>query len=142
MTRKQLARAIKNGSLPRLTPGAGATGAPRVRPDAFEAEPVPSAFAQPIANDEFPAASIDTAGQAARRRLAVGIVERHRAYAALSAISPLPIINIAGVTAMIVRMVRQLSALYEVPFERERTHSAVMGLLGGAAPAGFGAAAA
>lgn len=53
---------------------------------------------------------------------------------------PLPIANVAGVTAIIVRMVKALSDLYEVPFERDRTRSFVIGLMGGAVPTGLAAA--
>ena len=40
------------------------------------------------------------------------------------------------------RMVKRLSDLYEVPFERDRTRSFVVGVMGGAAPTGLGLAAA
>ena len=37
---------------------------------------------------------------------------------------PLPILNIAGITAIVVRMVRKLSKLYGVPFERSAMYGA------------------
>jgi uncharacterized protein (DUF697 family) len=37
-------------------------------------------------------------------------------------------------------MVKQLSDLYEVPFERDRTRALIVALVGGAAPAGVGTA--
>jgi uncharacterized protein (DUF697 family) len=39
-------------------------------------------------------------------------------------------------------MVKQLSELYGMPFERDRTRSLVVGILAGAAPTGIGTAAA
>jgi uncharacterized protein (DUF697 family) len=36
--------------------------------------------------------------------------------------------------------VRQLSELYQVPFQRDRTRTAIVSLIGGAAPSGFGLA--
>jgi uncharacterized protein (DUF697 family) len=39
---------------------------------------------------------------------------------------------------MIMRMVKQLSELYGVPFERDRTRSLVIGIMGGAVPTGLG----
>ena len=39
--------------------------------------------------------------------------------------------------ALLVRMVKSLSELYDVPFERNRTRSIVIGLMGGALPTGF-----
>ena len=77
---------------------------------------------------------------ARRRAIAQKIVERHRNYAAMGGLLPLPIVNIAGVTAINLRMVRQLCALYGVPFRRDRARSMIVGLIGGAVPTGFGAA--
>jgi uncharacterized protein (DUF697 family) len=59
-------------------------------------------------------------------------------YAAMSGLFPLPIVNVAGVTTVIVRMVKQLSELYQVPFQRDRTRSMVIALMGGAVPTGLG----
>jgi uncharacterized protein (DUF697 family) len=39
-------------------------------------------------------------------------------------------------------MVKQLSELYGIPFERDRTRSLVIGILAGAVPTGFGTTAA
>ena len=77
---------------------------------------------------------------AKRLALANRIVDRHRLYAAGGGLLPLPVVNIAGVTAIILRMVKQLSVLYGVPFERERTRSLVVSIIGGAVPTGLGAA--
>ena len=77
---------------------------------------------------------------ARRRAIAQKIVERHRNYAAMGGLLPLPVVNIAGVTAINLRMVRQLCALYGVPFRRDRARSMIVGLIGGAVPTGFGAA--
>ena len=82
-------------------------------------------------------------GLAARRRtLAQRVIERHGAYAAVGGLAPVPIANIAGVAAIIVHMVKQLSELYGIPFERDRTRSLVVGILAGAVPNGVATAAA
>jgi uncharacterized protein (DUF697 family) len=79
---------------------------------------------------------------AARRRvLARHIVDRHRNYAALGGLVPLPAANIASVTAINLRMVKQLSELYGVPFQRDRTRSLIIALIAGAVPTGAGLAA-
>ena len=78
-------------------------------------------------------------GATQRRSLAKAIVERHAAYAAVGGIIPVPIVNVAGVTAVIVRMVKVLSGLYGVPFERDRARAVVIGLMGGTVPTGFAA---
>ena len=74
-----------------------------------------------------------------RRSQANVIVERHTAYAAVGGIIPVPIANVASVTALIVRMVKLLSDLYGIPFERDRARAIVVGLMGGAMPTGLGA---
>lgn len=74
-----------------------------------------------------------------RRSLARAIIERHAAYAAVGGVIPVPIANVAGVTAVIVRMVKVLSGLYGVPFERDRARAMVIGLMGGTVPTGLGA---
>ena len=61
------------------------------------------------------------------------------AYAAVGGIIPVPIANVAGATAVIVRMVKVLSGLYGVPFERDRARAVVIGLMGGTVPTGFAA---
>jgi uncharacterized protein (DUF697 family) len=86
------------------------------------------------------AAPTEAEGVAARRRsLARAIVERHAAYAAVGGIIPLPIANVASITAVIVRMVKMLSDLYAVPFERDRARAIVIGMMGGAMPTGLAA---
>ena len=49
----------------------------------------------------------------------------------------MPLANAAAITALLVRMVKSLSELYSVPFERNRTRSVVIALMGGALPTGF-----
>ena len=77
------------------------------------------------------------------RRLsqAHAIVERHATYSAAGGLIPLPIANVASVTAIIVRMVKMLSRLYDVPFERDRARAIVVGMVGGAMPTGLAAVA-
>jgi uncharacterized protein (DUF697 family) len=75
------------------------------------------------------------------RRLsqAQAIVERHATYSAAGGLVPLPIVNVASVTAIILRMVKRLSNLYGVPFERDRARAIVVGLAGGTMPTGLAA---
>ncbi len=74
---------------------------------------------------------------AKRRAQARAIVERHATYSAVGGILPLPIASVAGITTIIIRMVKMLSNLYGVPFERDRARAIVVGLVGGATPTGF-----
>jgi uncharacterized protein (DUF697 family) len=79
----------------------------------------------------------------AERRLsqAHAIVERHATYSAAGGLIPLPIANVVSVTAIIVRMVKMLSHLYDVPFEHDRARTIVVGMMGGAMPTGLAAVA-
>jgi uncharacterized protein (DUF697 family) len=78
---------------------------------------------------------------ARRRALARRIVDRHKNYAAMGGLVPLPAANIASVTAINLRMVKRLSELYGVPFQRDRTRSLIIALIAGAVPTGAGLAA-
>ncbi len=148
MTRKPLPKAITQplGDLRALAPRVAADeeAPPRsaaVSFDKVEAEPALAVSSAPIANDLIAPAPTLTHTLAARRRaLARKIVDRHKNYAALGGLVPLPVVNIAGITAINLRMVKQLSELYQVPFERDRTRSLLVGLIGGAVPTGVGTA--
>jgi uncharacterized protein (DUF697 family) len=95
-----------------------------------EAASAANIAAQPAAVSADPAAAL-------RRRQAVAIVERYANYSAIGGAIPVPLANAAAITALLVRMVKSLSELYSVPFERNRTRSVVIALMGGALPTGF-----
>src|ERR1041385_4475956 len=79
----------------------------------------------------------EPAAAALRRRKAVAIVERYANWAAIGGVIPVPLANAAAITALLMRMIKSLSTLYEVPFEHNRTKAAVVGLMGGVLPTGF-----
>ena len=109
--------------------------------DKVEPEPALAVTSAPIANDiAAPAPEISNRRGAPPRAGATRSSSRHRNYAAMGGLVPLPVVNIAGITAINLRMVKQLSELYQVPFERDRTRSLIVGLIGGAVPTGVGAA--
>jgi uncharacterized protein (DUF697 family) len=108
--------------------------------DVIASGPAPQISSPPVTAVPARAAPTEGADVAARRRsLARSIVERHAAYAAVGGIIPLPIANVASITAVIVRMVKMLSDLYAVPFERDRARAIVIGMMGGAMPTGLAA---
>jgi hypothetical protein len=90
----------------------------------IEAGPVPQVSAPPGAH-VLASRVLKTAEFDARQRLsqAHAIVERYATYSAAGGIIPLPIANAASVMAIIVRMVKMLSNLYGVPFERDRARA-------------------
>jgi uncharacterized protein (DUF697 family) len=101
-----------------ITPGAQRTS---VRPPV-----IPSSPAIPLVSPE----------KRERRTKALTIVNHHAAYSAAGGLIPLPLANFAGITAVIVRMVKMLSQHYGVPFQRDRARAIVVGLVGGAIPSG------
>jgi len=145
MKRKQLPRAIRRSdddlrAIAAVAEEEAPVRQPMASPDNVSAIDA-AAFERPVANDQRPTVSIYVDGYAARRRArARSIVERHKTFAAIGGLFPLPIVNVAGVTAVMLRMVKQLSDLYGVPFERDRTRSLIVGLVGGAVPTGLGTA--
>jgi uncharacterized protein (DUF697 family) len=74
-----------------------------------------------------------------RRTRARAIVERHAAYSAVGGLIPLPILDVAGITAIVLRMVRVLSDHYRVPFDHHSARTIVIAIMGGAAPSGLAA---
>lgn len=137
MTRKPLPRVISR----RTTGNVGDTVGGNARQDSHESEPGASNLPAPAANDQFAGAPIYPSWLAAKRSaLARKIVARHKNYAALGGLVPLPVLNIASVATINLRMVKQLSELYRVPFQRDRTRAFIVGLIGGAVPTGVGAA--
>jgi len=81
--------------------------------------------------------SADAAAATSRRMRALTIVERHANLSAIGGVIPLPVANVATVTTIIVRMVRQLSQLYGVPFQHHRARAIIIGLMGGIMPTGL-----
>lgn len=74
------------------------------------------------------------ADQQLRLSKAKRIVERHSNFSALGGVVPVPLLNVAGVTTIIVRMVKHLCRLYGVPYQQGRARAIVVGLAGGAIP--------
>ncbi len=116
--------------VPARPAGAGAEVA-----QAMPAQAVSPAAEAAMASDAAIAGEPDAAQ---RRAWAQDIVQRHAAYSVIGGIVPLPIVNAAGVAAINVRMVKVLSELYGVPFERDRTRAIVIALMGGIMPTGVG----
>jgi uncharacterized protein (DUF697 family) len=109
--------------------------------DAVEPEPEPAAIPRPAGENIQSAAPPSPNPHAARRRAVAGkVVARYKNYAALGGLVPLPVVSIASLTAINMRMVKALSDLYGVPFQRDRTRSLIVGIVGGAVPAGLGTA--
>jgi uncharacterized protein (DUF697 family) len=109
--------------------------------DTVEPEPASSIGAPRDETQPAPTAMPSADPQAEKRRKAARkIVGRYKNYAALGGLVPLPVVSIASLTAINLRMVKALSDLYGVPFQRDRTRSLIVGIVGAAVPAGLGSA--
>jgi uncharacterized protein (DUF697 family) len=154
MNKKRLPKAIMRTAddMREAAPALGAVGRPQVSARATDAnDPADSvgAATAPVGSVHIVApappvparvgASRPGIEETRRRSLARSIVERHAAYSAVGGLIPVPLANVAGITAVIVRMVKRLSDLYGVPFERDRARAIVVGLTGGAMPTGLAA---
>jgi uncharacterized protein (DUF697 family) len=117
----------------------GAASVPNPSPPDNVIEMVPKAEPSTATANIAPQATPTPADPdaALRRRRAVAIVERYANYSAVGGALPIPLANAASITALLVRMVKLLSQLYGVPFERNRTRSIIIGLMGGALPTGL-----
>jgi uncharacterized protein (DUF697 family) len=133
---------VTGGKPAAADPDAGA-GATIIEATPTTTDPTPvaetvTAVAADAPDQPTPAAESSAASRAARRRsIADAIVERHATYSAVGGAIPMPLVNFASMTGIIVRMVKRLSSLYDVPFDRRRARAIVTGLTGGAALGGF-----
>lgn len=62
---------------------------------------------------------------------AMEIVKRNSLYSAGVGIFAIPVVNVAGVAALQIKMLRELADHYDVPFKQDQVKSIVTSLLGG-----------
>ena len=117
------------------------TPAPAVvapQPDA----PPPAAAASAVVTPTVPAASVALASPeaGARRTQAQQIVRRYLGWSAGAGALPLPLIDVAAVTFIQLKMLREISALYGIAFAETRVRAFVAALTGGLAPSALAGA--
>ncbi|MET0277350.1 MAG: DUF697 domain-containing protein [Pseudorhodoplanes sp.] len=145
MTRKQLPKAIRrtDADLHLVSSGPDMEAPPPQRA-AHTVHPLDTELEGeillPAANDQLPVAAGSQLEAEERLRKAFRIVERHQMFSGLGGLFPIAAVNVVSVTAANLRMVKRLSDLYGVSFEQEKARSMIIGLMGGAAPAGLAAA--
>ncbi len=66
------------------------------------------------------------------------IVSRYSTYAAAAGLIPLPIVDLAAVTGLQIKMASEIARVYDVPFANERATTIIGSLVGGAASTGLG----
>jgi uncharacterized protein (DUF697 family) len=107
-----------------------------------DSDPVASGAETASASSTLPQpASLPDPATARRRARALRIVDRYAVYSAVGGIVPLPLVNVATITGLIVRMVKVLSDHYGVAFEKDRARAIVVGFVAGAMPSGLGSVA-
>jgi uncharacterized protein (DUF697 family) len=70
---------------------------------------------------------------------ALNLVNRYSLYSAGVGLIPVPLVDMAGIAAVQVKMLSELSKHYDVPFSENRIKSIVAALLGGIAPTSMAA---
>jgi uncharacterized protein (DUF697 family) len=152
MNRRKLPKVIMRVSdddVSGASAGLGATEVPLVPPgQASTAHVIPAFGRGPDAETAAETASASNAlpqppsppdPNAVRRRMrALRIVDRYAAYSAVGGIVPLPLVNVASITGLTVRMVKVLSNHYGAPFEKDRARAIVVGFVAGVMPSGLG----
>jgi uncharacterized protein (DUF697 family) len=71
---------------------------------------------------------------ARRHRQAERIISRHAAWATAGGLIPLPLVDIAAVSATQVRLITALAELYGAPFSRDMVKACVAAVAGGVSP--------
>ncbi len=74
-----------------------------------------------------------------REMTALNLVNRYSLYSAGVGLIPVPVVDMAGVAAIQVKMLSEMSAIYDVPFSSNQTKSIVAALIGGIAPTSLAA---
>lgn len=70
--------------------------------------------------------------------LATELIKTHSLYSAGAGLLPMPLVDWAAISAIQVKMLKELSAVYEVPFSSERARSIMAALIGGLAGTSLG----
>jgi uncharacterized protein (DUF697 family) len=69
-----------------------------------------------------------------RRNEASSIIKTYMGWSAGAAFLPIPYVDLAAVSAIQVKMVADLAAIYDIPFSRNAVKSIIAGLIGSALP--------
>jgi len=107
------------------------------RPVARQPTPVPAAAAPTVLAAPVALASPE-AGE--RRTQAQRLVRRYLAWSAGAGALPVPVLDVAALTFVQLKMLREISALYGIAFAETRVRALVAALAGGLAPSALAGA--
>ena len=98
----------------------------------------PPKISPPLISDRLLTQS--AGGPGLRRALGERTVQRYATIAGFGGIIPVPVVNIAAISVIILRMVRTLARLYGVPYQHHQARSVVISLMAGTMPTGLAVA--
>ncbi len=119
----------------KTVPPAKAKPAPRKRAPRKAAATPPAAVASPRKTAPPPPVASTTSSSSAapsRSEAATEAINRHLSYALGAGLIPVPLLDVASVTGVQLKLIASLSAIYDVPFSRHRAQAVTLALLGGA----------
>ena len=70
--------------------------------------------------------------------LATEAIKRYSLYSAGAGLIPMPLVDFAAISAIQVKMLKEVAAIYEISFESDRARSIVAALIGGLAGTNLG----
>lgn len=70
--------------------------------------------------------------------LATEAIKKYSLYSAGAGLIPMPLVDFAAISAIQVKMLKQVSEIYETPFDADRGRSIVAALIGGLAGTNLG----
>jgi len=70
--------------------------------------------------------------------LATEAIKKYSLYSAGAGLIPVPLVDFAAISAIQIKMLKQVSSIYEIPFDDERGRSIVAALIGGLAGTNLG----
>jgi len=70
--------------------------------------------------------------------LATEAIKKYSLYSAGAGLIPVPLVDFAAISAIQIKMLKQVSSIYDIPFDDERGRSIVAALIGGLAGTNLG----
>src|SRR6266481_1912213 len=89
---------------------------------------------------ESPAATKEESGTPTKEMAAESLVRENVLWAAGGGLIPVPVLDIVAITAVELKMLKELAALYEVPFREDQVKSILFSLAAGLGAPAVGAA--
>lgn len=89
----------------------------------------------PISDDVMPEAETELVVSSANQMEVRAIIDRHVIAASGVGLVPIPLVDLAGVAAVQLNMIKRLAELYDIDYSSRRARSIIAALIGGSIPA-------